>query len=79
MIDNKTGKFEFTNNAGFGFRIAEDCTLEEAREFVLDAYPEFVEYDAGYETWFYEDQDAYDRDENNADLNRGVIATWKEA
>ena len=67
----------WTNNAGFAADFNEECSLEEARQLVLAQFPEAVEYDANDSIWFYEDQEAYDRDENNADHNRGVVATWE--
>jgi hypothetical protein len=72
-----TGKFEWTNNAGFAANFNEECNLEEARQLVLQAFPEAVEYDANDAIWFYRNEDAYDRDQDNADHNRGVVATWE--
>lgn len=72
---SKPGTLVYTHAAGI---LAEEMTLEEAKADCLVFFPDAVEYDAGDAIWFYIDQNAYDRDENNADCNAGVIATWKE-
>ena len=73
------GRLEYTNNAGFGANFDGDYnSLDEAREAVRAIFPKAVEFDAVDSLWFYRDQESHDRDIDNADLNMGVVATWKQ-
>lgn len=77
-VDTSWGRLTFTNNSNFAANFFdEDCGLNDARDAVSEAFPEAVEFDAVDCIWFYRDQEACDRDFDNADLNMGVVATWK--
>jgi len=76
----KKGYLVYTNAAGFGFQPPmEEMTLEEAKADVLTFFNNAAPVDVNDNTWwFYRDENAAERDENNADHNAGVVAVWTD-
>lgn len=74
-----TGTLRFTANSKHSARFLayEDLSHSLALSRVTDIYPDAVEFDTNEEVWFYEDEAAEARDEDNKDYNRGVIAVWR--
>lgn len=74
------GLLEYTEAAGRSYRWygPEEMTHMDAWSRVSNNFPEMVEFAPDDDThWFYRDEDAEKRDENNADHNAGVVAIWR--